>query len=103
MRKLILFIVCCLAVYVFAALTYTKLPFGEQVEPASSTNGAVTCAHGANCSHNHAAYGDSKTKRPASRYPMVDLDEPVLASGSESVAKAQAGDRLLPGISNQYY
>jgi hypothetical protein len=94
MRKLILFIVCCLAVYIFAALIYTKSPFGEQVEPASSTNGAVTCAHGANCSHNHAAYGDSKTKRPASRYPMVDLDEPVLASGSESVAKAQAGDRL---------
>ena len=94
MRKLIIFLVCCVAVSALAALIYTKSPSGGQLETASSANGAVTCAHGANCSHNHTAYGDSITKRPASRYPMVDLDEPVLTSGPESVATAQAGDRL---------
>ena len=94
MRKLIILLVCCVAVSALAALIYIKSPSDEQLETASSANGAVTCAHGANCSHNHTAYGDSITKRPASRYPMVDLDEPVLTSGPESVATAQAGDRL---------
>ena len=94
MRKLIIFLACCLAVTVLATLIYIKSPSGEQLETASSANETVPCAHGANCSHNHAAYGDSETKRPASRYPMVGLDEPVITGGPESVATAQAGDRL---------
>ena len=94
MRKLILCFACCLAVCVLAALFYTKSPTGEQVETASSTNGAVSCAHGANCPHNHAQDGNTSTKRPASRHPIVDLDEPILTSGPESVATAQPGDRL---------
>ena len=94
MRKLILYFACCLAVCILATLIYTKSPTGEQVETTSSSNGAVSCAHGADCSHNDAQDGNTSTKRPASRHPIVDLDEPILTSGPESVATAQPGDRL---------
>ena len=94
MRKFTALLLFCLVVSALAALWYTKRLSNEQAEAGSPENKAITCAHGPNCTHNHAAYGDSNAKRPATRYPVIDLDQPILVSGPESVATSQPGDRL---------
>jgi hypothetical protein len=93
MRKFSILLTCCLIACALAALIHTKKSAREQEKTSLATNQIVNCAHGANCSHNHAAYGDSKTKLPTPKSPAVTLTH-SLAKENKSISEVKAGDRL---------
>ena len=85
----------CVALGIFAvsALIYKMSPSSEQAIAEPSKHDSAACNHGVGCTHNHQSFGDSQTKNPATQYPAVRLQNPVV-SASQSIYQSKPGDRL---------
>ena len=58
------------------------------------------CNHGVGCTHNHQSFGDSQTENPATQYPAVRLQHPVV-SASQPIYQSKPGDRLKLHFGNE--
>jgi len=85
----------CVALGIFAvsALIYKMSPSSDQAVAEPSKHDSAACNHGVGCTHNHQGFGDSQTENPATQYPVVRLQHPVV-SASQSIYQSKPGDRL---------
>ena len=92
----------CVALGIFAvsALIYKMSPSSEQAIAEPLEHESAACNHGVGCTHNHQGFGDSQTENPATQYPAVRLQHPVV-SASQSIYQSKPGDRLKLHFGNE--
>ena len=82
-----------LGIFAVSVLIYKMSPSSEQAVAEPSKHDSAACNHGVGCTHNHQGFGDSQTENPATQYPAVRLEHPVV-SASQSIYQSKLGDRL---------